>query len=48
MTSDCLGATCKTSHPHSHGHSCDSNCQACHGPVAVLQNLPSTKIEKDH
>jgi len=48
MTRDCLQVTCTARLPHQHGHSCDRNCEACHGRVAVLKNLPSTKIEKEH
>jgi hypothetical protein len=45
---DCLQVTCSTKHPHSHGYSCNDDCEACKGPVVVLKNLPSTKDEREH
>lgn len=50
MTSDCLQATCTTNHPHSHGHSCDANCQACNGPVAEIKisSGPRYGTDREH
>lgn len=46
---DCLQITCTNrAFPHEHGHSCDNNCEACYGRVAVLKNLPSKNVEREH
>lgn len=48
--SDCLQATCTTKFEHKHGHSCDSNCQACHGPIVEVQvaSGPRYGADKEH